>query len=182
MATCRNQHWRAFCDFALQATICFPFLCMCAIFFSFREHTHLPNPPPLGIKNSAGWQLCYHHAVSKITNKFKQYRRKSQPWKFLPRQETSIEKSLHKLKLFKAFKSIKFFIFFLGHFPDCLHTYNNHTTFLLNWKRLRSCQEGKRKHSVNSIFKSPVTFKMGYGHRNWYKAQEVIKQNLKIAF
>ena len=32
---------------------------MCAIFFSFRGHTHLPNPPPLGMTNYAGWQLCY---------------------------------------------------------------------------------------------------------------------------
>ena len=58
MSTCRNQHSRAFSDFVLQATICFPFLCMCAIFFSFKGHAPLPNPTPLGITNSAGWQLC----------------------------------------------------------------------------------------------------------------------------
>ena len=32
---------------ALQATILFQFLCMCAIFFSCRGHTPLPNPPPI---------------------------------------------------------------------------------------------------------------------------------------
>ena len=59
MSTRHSQHSRSFCDFALQATICFPFLCMCASpFFSFRGHAHLPPPPPLGLTNCAGWQLC----------------------------------------------------------------------------------------------------------------------------
>ena len=50
-----------FCPTAhtLQATIRFPFLWMCSIFFSFRGHAPLPNPTPLGITNSAGWQLCW---------------------------------------------------------------------------------------------------------------------------
>ena len=45
---------------ALQATIVFQFLCVCAIFLSFRGHAHLQNPLPLGITNSAGWLLCYY--------------------------------------------------------------------------------------------------------------------------
>ena len=63
-SACHNQHARVlwFCGtaHALQATIHFLFLYMCAIFFSFRGHAPLPNPSPLGITISAGWQLCMY--------------------------------------------------------------------------------------------------------------------------
>ena len=61
MSACRNQHSCCVFWFCMpQTTICFPFLCMCAVFFSFRGHAPLPNPPPLRITNSAGWQQCHH--------------------------------------------------------------------------------------------------------------------------